>query len=77
MTTAELKSKLASTGFKSNVYSIDGSPLPAYEGLILERSGERWKIDHFERGMRRELESFANESEACQRMYELLQEHFQ
>jgi hypothetical protein len=76
MNTVELKMRLAKEGFKPNTYSMDGSPLPGYEGLILERSGERWKIDHFERGMRRELESFASEEEACQRMYELLLKHF-
>lgn len=76
MNTKELKMRLAKEGFRPNLYSIDDSPLPGYEGLILERSAERWKIDHFERGMRRELESFSSEEKACQRMYELLQKHF-
>lgn len=75
MNTTQLKARLASEGFKESAYGIDGS-LPAFEGLILEQRGARWRIEHFERGIRRELESFASESQACERMYELLARHF-
>jgi hypothetical protein len=75
MKATELKRRLAAEGFRKDVYGIDGS-LPSYEGLILERTETGWKIDHFERGMRRELEAFSTEEQACQRMYELLIEHF-
>ena len=75
MTAQELKIRLKLEGFRSDVYSING-PLPSYEGLILETSNGQWKIEHFERGVRRELESFASEQQACDRMYELLTEHF-
>jgi hypothetical protein len=71
----DLKQRLAAEGFRSDVYCIDG-PLPSYEGLILEKSGTMWRIEHFERGVRRELESFGTEERACERMYELLVEHF-
>lgn len=75
MRAEELKQRLAAERFRSDVYSIDG-PLPSYEGLILEKKGTRWKIDHFERGLRRELESFDTEEQACEKMYELLVKHF-
>lgn len=75
MNTTQLKTRLASEGFDSNAYGIDGS-LPGFEGLVLERCGARRKIEHCERGIRRELESFASEAQACDRMYELLMKHF-
>jgi hypothetical protein len=75
MNTRELKARLVREGFRSDVYSIDG-PLPSYEGLILEASHGQWQIEHFERGVRRELERLASEEEACDRMYALLMEHF-
>lgn len=75
MTIPELKARLHSEGFRPDVYSI-GGPLPIHEGLILEKVDAHWKIAHIERGIRRELYSFTNEEEACQRMYELLTTHF-
>jgi len=71
----ELKARLRREGVSPDVYSIDG-PLPAYEGLLLEESAGKWRILHFERGMRREMESYAGEEQACTRMYELLVEYF-
>ena len=75
MNTAQLKERLTREGFKPNTYSI-GGPLPPYAGLILEKSGTLWEIDYFERGMRRRMASFVDEEQACERMYELLMEHF-
>lgn len=75
MNKAELKARLIKEGFSASSYSIEG-PLPSYEGLILETTGARWRIEHFERGIRRELDSFASEQQACDRMYELLVRHF-
>jgi hypothetical protein len=75
VTVPELKRRLANEGFRPDVYGIDGS-VPTYEGLVLERRGAQWTIEHFERGIRRELESFAGEEEACERMYQLLTEYF-
>ncbi len=75
MNADDLKRRLVTEGFRSDVYSIDG-PLPSYEGLILQRTGTTWRIEHFDRGMRRVLASFSTEEEACERMYELLVEHF-
>jgi hypothetical protein len=75
MNAAELRALLAKEGFDPDVYSIDGG-LPPYEGLLLEPSGTAWTIDHVERGIRRPLESFSSEDEACRRMYELLSRHF-
>jgi hypothetical protein len=73
--TAQLQTRLRKEGFNPVNYSIEGPP-PPYEGLILSRAGNVWKIEHFERGVRRELESIANEDQACERMYELLKQHF-
>lgn len=75
MNIVELKTRLAAERFDPSAYCIGGT-LPAYEGLILEKFGERWKIEHFERGERYELESFVDEEMACNRMYELLTTHF-
>lgn len=75
MTIPELRRRLQNEGFRPDVYSIE-SPLPPHEGLILERVDAAWKIDHFERGVRRELHRFTSEDEACDRMYELLAAHF-
>jgi len=75
MTVAELKVRLRNEGISPDAYSI-GGPLPKYEGLILEVSNDRWKIEHFERGIRRELETFSSEEKACERMYDLLMKHF-
>ena len=72
----ELELRLGKEDFNSDVYSIGGSSLPSYEGLVLQRSGGKWKIEHFERGVRRELGAFDGEEEACERMYELMTEHF-
>jgi hypothetical protein len=71
----ELKIRLREEGLSPDVYSING-PLPVYEGLLLEESAGKWRILHFERGMRREMESYAEEEQACKRMYELLMEYF-
>jgi hypothetical protein len=73
--TSQLQARLRKEGFRPGTYSIGGA-LPVHEGLILTNVGQEWKIEHFERGVRRELESFTDEDEACRRMYELLQEHF-
>lgn len=75
MKISELKDRLQREGFTPDVYSIDG-PLPAHEGLILEKLDALWTIYHIERGIRRELAFFTNEEEACDRMYELLTAHF-
>jgi hypothetical protein len=75
MNRIELKAKLESEGVNPTSYSIDGR-LPPYEGLILEYSGGMWRIEHFERGMRRELESFVSEHQACDTMYALIHRHF-
>jgi hypothetical protein len=75
MNTSELKTRLQQERFRPDVYSI-GGPLPAHEGLILRKVGNTWKIEHFERGIRRELESITTEDAACARMYELLKSHF-
>lgn len=75
MKVSQLKALLAAEGFDPGVYSIDG-PLPEYEGLVLRQIGADWVIEHFERGERRELDSFTSEDEACRRMHELLSKHF-
>lgn len=75
MNSAELQVRLRAAGIRPESYSI-GGPLPTYEGLILEHSDGAWRIEHFERGMREELESFSSEEQACERMYELLLRHF-
>lgn len=75
MNVAELKALLAAEGFDPATYSIE-SPLPAYEGLILRRADEGWVIEHFERGMRRPLESWQSEDEACRSMHALMTSHF-
>jgi hypothetical protein len=75
MNVAALRERLIREGFRQDVYSLDGSP-PAYEGLILTNEGGRWRIEHCERGMRRELAVLEGEEEACERMYELLNAHF-
>lgn len=75
MTLQELKARLMKEAFRPGVYSIEG-PLPAYEGLVLTKEGSQWKIEHYERGIRSELESFMSEERACDRMYELLAKHF-
>jgi hypothetical protein len=75
MNVAELKALLVAEGFDPAAYSIEG-PLPAYEGLILHRIGDTWVIEHFERGMRRPLESPKSEDEACRRMHALMSKHF-
>lgn len=75
MTRVELKLRLQKEGFRPDTYSID-SPLPAHEGLILEKVDGVWKIDHFERGVRDTLGLCATEEEACDRMHELMAAHF-
>lgn len=75
MTLVELKERLQREGFRSEVYSLDGE-LPAFEGLVLKMRAGRWTIEHCERGMCRELETFGSEETACNHMYELLAAHF-
>lgn len=75
MTSAELQVILQREGFRSDVYSVDGTT-PSYEGLMLERTVEGWEVTHFERGMKRLLGFFQKEEDACQKMYELLSEYF-
>lgn len=71
----ELKARLKAEGFDQRSYSIDG-PLPPFEGIVLGHIDGQWRIEHFERGMRRELACFEREDEACTHMYDLLLKHF-
>jgi hypothetical protein len=75
MTLKELGARLLAEGFRSDVYRLDGSA-PPYEGLVLTSGPGWWKIEHCERGMRRELAMLPDEEAACSRMYELLTTHF-
>ncbi len=75
MNKSDLTAKLTADGFEPGSYSIDG-PSPHFEGLVLEHNGGQWTIEHFERGMRRELARFDREEEACAHMYGLLLKHF-
>lgn len=75
MNVLELKALLVAEGFDPAVYSINGS-LPEYEGLILRRMGADWVIEHYERGVRRQLEVLTSEDEACRKMHTLLSKHF-
>jgi len=75
MNVAELRERLLREGFRRDVFSLDGT-CPAFEGLVLNNDSGRWRIDHCERGMRREVALLDSEEEACERMYELLVAHF-
>ncbi|MGQ0385076.1 MAG: hypothetical protein ACT4UP_10405 [Gammaproteobacteria bacterium] len=75
MDRSELKARLVAENFNTDACGI-GGPLPPCEGLILEQVNGQWKIEHLERGMRRELARFDWEEDACNHMYELLSKHF-
>ena len=75
MNIAELGTLLAAEGYDPGFYSLGGR-LPAYEGLILRKTGANWTIEHFERGVRRALELLPTEDEACRRMHTLMSEQF-
>lgn len=75
MTLVEVRETLQREGFRADVYSLNGSA-PAFEGLVLKEHVGQWVIEHCERGIFRELAVLDSEDAACERMYELLSEHF-
>jgi hypothetical protein len=75
LTVVELGERLRREGYRSDVYSLDGS-LPTFEGLVLKQQAGQWTIEHCERGVCRELEVLGSEDSACDRMYTLLSNYF-
>lgn len=71
MTKLELEARLQEEGFRQDSYSLNGST-PGYDGLVLVEAHGRWSIQYMERGMASSLGNFSSESDACDRMYELL-----
>lgn len=71
MTRQELAQRIAAEGFRSDAVSLDGVT-PAYDGLVLKHSGNRWYVDYFERGETDRLGTFRTEEEACEFLYSLL-----
>lgn len=70
----DLAHRLASEGFRSDLYSLDGGFPALLEGYVLRSSGGRWTVDYYERGTTRTVAEYASEEAACQRMYEILKD---
>ncbi|MGK7947789.1 MAG: hypothetical protein AB4368_03010 [Xenococcaceae cyanobacterium] len=66
----ELKRKLEQKNVRGDSYSLEGGfPNEAY---CLNNNGALWEVYYSERGQKTELETFNEESEACDYFYNLL-----
>lgn len=64
MRACDLKEVLEKTGIDRNAYEIDGAEYPN-EAYVMLYSGSEWQVYYSERGKKRKLIQFADESEAC------------
>lgn len=72
MNRQELAKRLQNEGFRSDLYSLDGELPSLLEGFILNKTGGRWIIEYYERGMRRMLGEYPTEEDACDSFYQTL-----
>ena len=64
MKVCDMKEALARMGIDRNAYEIDGIEYPN-EAYVMFYSGTEWQAYYSERGKKRKLIQFADESEAC------------
>ena len=64
MTLDELRAQLLGEGFHPDGFAL-GDDTPHYEGLCLKEEHGVWKIEFFERGSYRHVETHLDEPAAC------------
>lgn len=62
----ELKARLDAMGVPSSVYSINSVEYPN-EAYVIIFNGTEWEVYYSERGKKRGLKKYLDESEACER----------
>lgn len=70
----ELRQKLIERGVPSDFYNLQGG-LPN-ESLCLNYDNPYWEVYYSERGQKRDLKKFLNESEACDYFYSIVKKVF-
>ena len=71
MSTSELRERLESMNVRSTHYSLDGSLQP--DAIVLLRNYASWEVFYFdERGGEHDRKVFSSEAEACQHIFEML-----
>jgi len=70
MNLSELRDRLEQVGVPDDLYSLDGGLWG--DRICIEKRGTSWLVYHSERGQRFDEATFGSESEACDRLYELL-----
>ena len=73
MNRSELKQKLEREGVRTDLYSLSGGNSP--EALVLNRNGNQWEVYYSERGYKNALETFDNESDACENIYPKIKDY--
>lgn len=63
---SELKERLDSMGISNSVYSINSVEYPN-EAYVIIFNGTEWEVYYSERGKKRGLKKYLDESEACER----------
>ncbi|HVA55608.1 MAG TPA: hypothetical protein VNI53_07445 [Gammaproteobacteria bacterium] len=73
MTKIELAKRLHDENFLESIFDLDGNIPAAYEGYILSKIDNRWRIEYYERGTKRLLGEFTDEGVACDWLYNKLE----
>ena len=76
MNIGELEHRLNSSGVNKDKFSLKGGVPLASEGIVLFHEGQKWVVKHFERGSWYTIGTFEEESEACWKVFELLNDPF-
>lgn len=72
MNATELKYELIRRGVNPDAYRICNEMLFAEEQYCLDNTNGKWQVYYAQRGARASLEEFERESDACERLLELL-----
>jgi len=71
MNREELKKTLAQRGVRKNSYDLDEND--SDECYDLEKNGKNWDVYYRERGVKTGIKTCQSENEACNYIYELLE----
>lgn len=73
MTKNELKERLIREGVPEFLYSL--SATTPNEAFVLHQNGDKWEVYYGERGYKRDLQIFDNESDACENIYPKIKDY--
>lgn len=78
MNTRQLLAELEKMGVNEHIYHVPGKVSEGYladEGIYLQRSGLRWVIGEWNRGVEKQLATFVSEDKACRYVLDALTPH--